>query len=63
MSKIFKDLYEYKGTFDDFVKLFMEGKLEQGNYFFHLKSAHIGNNIFSNSICLRIVKFGNFVKY
>ena len=39
VTKIFKDLYEFQGTFDDFAKMFMNGKLEQGNYFFHLKSA------------------------
>ena len=39
VSDIFKTLYEYNGTFDEFVQLFMDGKLEQGSYFHHLKSA------------------------
>ena len=32
-------LYEYQGTFDQYVELFMTGKLEYGSYFEHLKSA------------------------
>ena len=39
VAKIFKPLYEFKGSFDQFVDLFMQGKLEQGGYFYHLKSA------------------------
>lgn len=39
VTEIFKKLYEFNGTFDDFAELFMQGKLEQGCYFHHLKSA------------------------
>ena len=39
VADVFKELYQYKGDFEQFVDLFMQGKLEQGNYFHHLKSA------------------------
>ena len=32
-------VYQFKGTFDDFAELFMQGKVEYGSYFDHLKSA------------------------
>ena len=39
MTDVISHMYEYQGTFDQFVELFMHGKLEFGSYFNHLKSA------------------------
>jgi len=39
ISDVFDELYEYTGTFDQFTECFMEGTLEYGRYFNHLKSA------------------------
>ena len=39
MTKVFDHVYQYKGTFDQYIDLFMNGGLEYGNYFDHLKSA------------------------
>jgi len=39
VAQVFKPLYDYNGTFDQFVQLFMQGKLEEGDYFHHLKGA------------------------
>ena len=39
MTDVLSQMYEYQGTFDQFVELFMQGKLEYGSYFNHLKSA------------------------
>ena len=39
MTKVFDHVYQYKGTFDQYIDLFMNGGLEYGNYFDHLKTA------------------------
>ena len=39
MSDTLNEFYDYLGTFDQFTKCFMEGTLEYGRYFDHLKSA------------------------
>ena len=39
MNDTLSQMYEYNGTFDQFVELFMQGKLEYGSYFEHLRSA------------------------
>ena len=38
-TDVFDNVYQFKGTFNDFAALFMQGKLENGSYIDHLKGA------------------------